>query len=342
MHGELLVPGLFPPREALPAPEGERSLPCLEKLLARGRRSVHESLSLEPWLMDSFGCEDDPLPAGALTLLSDVADDGSGPGTDLWMRIDPVHLRIGRERLALIPGEAFDITREETEALAEAINRHFSAEMTVYPLHPRRWCARVRLADPPAAASALESAGADMNALRGEGPQAARWHALTNEIQMLLHDHPVNAAREARGEPAVNSVWCWGAGRLPATAAGRWRSVAAEEPIALGLARLAGLMRLPLPASAEEWLRHAGSEGRHLAVLDSLRAPLALGDPSAYAQRLQQLEAHWFAPLLEALRAGRIGMVTIHVPEAGESFETIRSDLRRFWRRSRPLAAYAP
>jgi hypothetical protein len=34
-------------------------------------------------------------------------------------------------------------------------------------------------------------------------------------------------------------------------------------------------------------------------------------------------------------------MVTLHVPEAGASFETIRGDLRRFWRRARALESYA-
>jgi len=44
-----------------------------------------------------------------------------------------------------------------------------------------------------------------------------------------------------------------------------------------------------------------------------------------------------------ALRAGRIGMVTVHVPDSpdGASFETIRGDLRRFWRRPKALGHYA-
>jgi hypothetical protein len=44
--------------------------------------------------------------------------------------------------------------------------------------------------------------------------------------------------------------------------------------------------------------------------------------------------------LLEALRSDRVGMVTVHAPDSGRSYETVRGDLRRFWRRSRPLAAY--
>jgi hypothetical protein len=72
-------------------------------------------------------------------------------------------------------------------------------------------------------------------------------------------------------------------------------------------------------------------------VLDVLRAPLALGDEAVFASRLEDLEAKWFAPLLAALRAGRIGMLTLRAPDAGASVETIRGDLRRFWKRAKPL-----
>jgi hypothetical protein len=66
-------------------------------------------------------------------------------------------------------------------------------------------------------------------------------------------------------------------------------------------------------------------------VLDARQAPL------------ESLERDWFAPLLAALRADRAGMVTVHVPDAAEqvSCETIRGDLRRFWRRPKPLENYA-
>ena len=93
-------------------------------------------------------------------------------------------------------------------------------------------------------------------------------------------------------------------------------------------------------ASALDWLGRAPEEGRHLVVLDGLRGVHALGESEALAQRLQELDSNWFAPLLAALKSGRIDMLTIHVPEAAASFETARGDLRRFWRRPRPLADY--
>jgi len=42
-----------------------------------------------------------------------------------------------------------------------------------------------------------------------KGVEALHWHQLFNEIQMLLFSHPVNEAREVRGELPVNSVWLW-------------------------------------------------------------------------------------------------------------------------------------
>ncbi|MGH8222196.1 MAG: regulator, partial [Woeseiaceae bacterium] len=82
--------------------------------------------------------------------------------------------------------------------------------------------------------------------------------------------------------------------------------------------------------------------GRHLLVLDALRAPLALSQSAGCRAGVEALERDWFAPLLGALRAGRVGMVSVHVPDGGEraSVETIRGDLRRFWRRRRALEHY--
>jgi hypothetical protein len=168
-------------------------------------------------------------------------------------------------------------------------------------------------------------------------------HQLLNEAQMVLHSHPVNDAREARGEPTVNSLWFWGAGRVPRVDSKRWHSVSADEPLALGLARAAAMRYRTLPASADAWLDGVPEDGRQLIVLDELRVPLVLSEAGEYQDRIARLERDWFAPLLAALRAGRIGMVTIHVPDAAEclAYETIRGDLRRFWRRPKRLEHYA-
>jgi len=324
MHCELVVPGLFHAASGL-------RLEAAELLVARGRHTGGDAKTLEAWLAEAFGLGGTALPAGALT---ELAQGGHAEGH--WARADPVHLRLLRDRITVVPAEAFPLSRQEADILCAAINAHFAGRMEAFAAEPARWT--VRFSEAPAldaGAPPVEMAGRDL-APRG------RTDALANEIQMVLHEHPVNEAREARGEPAVNGLWLWGTGAVPAGLQAPWQSVSADEPSILGLARAAGVRGRSLPASADMLLERAPEEGRHLVVLDTLRAPLALGDLEVGAKRARDLEEAWFAPLLAALRSERIGMLTLHVPDAGRSAEAIRGDLRRFWRRPRPLATMAP
>lgn len=330
MHCELLVPGLL-------AGEATETLPAIELLLARGRASSAARCTLPRWLQEAFGLGEAQPAAGALTMLGS----GRDPGAACWARADPVHLRVMRDRLVLVPGQALAVAAEEARALCEALNGHFAPDAAFEAVEPLRWCVRLSGDATYEADCPLDAAGRDVDlalpAVRGAV------HRLLNEAQMLLHDHAVNAAREARGEPPINSVWFWGAGRKPSGASGRWRTVSAAEPLALGLARACGALPAGLPASAHAWLERSPEEGRHLVVLDSLRAPLALGEAAQYREALSQLERDWFAPLVAALRAGRLGMLSVHVPDGAQGLacEAIRGDLRRFWRRPRRLREYA-
>jgi hypothetical protein len=304
MHCELVVPGLLA-SGARPA--------SLELLVARGRRKKGPPQRLERWLQQAFGLEG-RLAAGALSVLGA----GGAPGDAIWTRADPVHMQVMRDRVVLAPAAAFPLERGDADTLCQAINAHFAGAIELRAIDPSRWCARLESEIDAGDEPPLEMAGREATQRAGD--------VLLTEIQMLLHSHPVNAAREARGQPAVNSLWFWGSGRLPGKTQSRWKSVTSEEPLALGLARLASVTARALPASAGAWLEQLPQEGRHLAILDPA---------------LEALERDWFAPLAVALRAGRIGMLSLHVPDAGLSVETVRGDLRRFWRRPKALESYA-
>jgi hypothetical protein len=312
MHAELVVPGLFKAGAAT-------RFAALELLLARGRSRAAPAQRLEGWLQEAFELDEGSFPAGALTLLGC----GGEPGDASWARGDPVHLRVMRDHAVVIP--FLNLSPEEADALRDALNRHFPG-LDVSACQPSRWC--LRFSEMAEADNPLDVAGREAAPLRS----VARF---LTEAQMVLHEHPVNEAREARGEAAVNSLWLWGAGRAT-SARSSWHSVAADDPAVLGAARLAGVRHRPLPRSARDWLERLPEEGRHLAVLDALRT-------TPQSEILEELERQWFEPLLAALRAGRVGMVTVHVPDAAEalSFETIRADLRRFWRMPKSLERYA-
>ena len=304
MHCELVIPGLLASR-ARPA--------SLELLAARGRRSRNPPRRVERWLQQAFGLEG-RLAAGALSVLGA----GSAPGDAIWARADPVHMQVMRDRVVMAPAAAFPLARGDADTLCQAVNAHFAGAIELRAIDPSRWCARLESEIDADDELPSEMAGREATQRAGD--------VLLTEIQMLLHSHPVNAAREARGEPAVNSLWFWGAGRLPGRVQGRWKSVTSDEPLALGLARLAGAAAHALPESADAWLEHAATDGRHLVILDPA---------------VEALERDWFAPLAAALRAGRVGMLSLHDPDAGFSVETVRGDLLRFWRRAKALVLYS-
>jgi hypothetical protein len=323
MHCHLFVPDFF----RFSGAQDAGRLAAAETLIAKGRRAVLASESADAWLCRQFGvARQRDWPVAPYALIAD----GGAPGAHYWLRADPVHLLVDRDRLVLADGGAFAVSRAEAEALVESLNEHFRGRMLLYPMQPERWYARLEAAPDLETVPLPAARGTTIEPNLPRGGDGMRFHALMNEAQMLLFEHPVNAAREARGEPPVNSIWFWGGGVLSGKASSAFKQVLADDPLARGLARAAGIPAAPLPAHGRAWLARAPDEGVALIVLDGVEGA--------------DLERDWFAPLLDALRAGRIGMVTLHLtgPDARLDAETVRSDLRYFWRRRRPLASYAP
>jgi hypothetical protein len=248
-----------------------------------------------------------------------------------------------RDRIILADDASFALSRDEAEQLADALNRHFHSDgMIFYPLLPQRWYLRLAAPADMRTHSLAETAGKHIDTYLPSGPDGMRWHTLSNEIQMLLHNHPVNEAREARGEMPVNSVWLWGGGTLPANVASPFGGIWTDEALARGLARAAKAPCSALPASAAAWLANVGNGGEHLIVLDGLRGAAQYGDVHGWREGMEQLERDWFAPLAAMLKQGQVAQVSIAAidTERCREFSVERNELWKFWRMRKPLTGY--
>jgi len=152
-------------------------------------------------------------PMAALTRELEYGD----AGEDAWLRADPSFMRaemsgarlMASGDLALAPGEAEDLLAPLRPLFGEA-------GMPISAGSDGRWYLRLARATPiPAFAPPAEALGADVLPFLPVGRDFAKWRALFNEAQVLLHNHPRNAARMASGLPPVNSLWFWGGGALP-------------------------------------------------------------------------------------------------------------------------------
>jgi len=331
----LLIPGLFWPGgdETL----RKLDLPALHTLLARARATQSSAQSMEEWLFHAFKVEkQQDWPVAALTLEAD----GGTAGNHYWLRADPVYLHVDSGQLLLADSRTFEISRNESEQLARALNVHFQgADLVFHALHPERWYLQVDKPPQLRTRELGEAAGKNIDEVLPSGPDGIYWHSVSNEIQMVLHDHAVNQAREAAGNPPVNSVWLWGGGCLPVVAASPYAQVWTNECLAKGLALASGVAASSLPQSAHEWLAQSPDAGVHLLVLDGLRAAAQFRNGESWLKNISGLEARWFAPLLTALQRG--DLEELAVSSGPWSFAVTRQDLWKLWRRGRAFADYA-
>jgi hypothetical protein len=344
-------------------------LPALALLLSRARRTAMPASDGDRWWLEVFGVEaQNDYPAAAYARLGETpqADEvhrsndphrGNDPyrGADdaPWMRVDPVHLKLERDQLVLLDDEALQLNVEEAQALAASVAAHFHDHFSLEVLASARWYARPRAPTHIRTVSTRAVRGRGIAAAMPQGEDAVLWHSVMNEAQMLLHDHPVNEAREARGALPVNSLWFWGVGRHRPLSPRPAQSAFGNDPLLRGLAREAGMSAAGLPLDASQWLASAPQNGIAWFALDALSAAADYGDSARWLTQLARLERDWFAPLLAALRSGRIGMITLDIPVTGHGgdgaaadtrslrCEVSSLDLKRVWRRVKPLAAIA-
>lgn len=341
MQCTLLIPHLFWPRDAAASALSGAALPALSTLVARSRSTRFPPVTADVWLCQAFEVEkQQDWPVAPLTL----ALDGGETETHYWLRADPVHLRVSREYVTLVDSSLFDLTETEAQAIVASLNTHFAADALAFQCPAsKRWYVRGKGALRLHTVSSGEVAGQDVQAHLPSGPDAGEWHRTFNEVQMVLHGHPVNEAREARGVPPVNSVWFWGGGTRPRVAGRPFTAVWSNEALASALGAASDTASAALPDGAASWLQAAGrDQGRHLVVLDDLVTPTAYQDAAQWRSSLLALETRWFAPLFDALKAGRISELVLVAPAAAACwrFDARRADLLKFWRRGEPLTHY--
>jgi hypothetical protein len=139
---------------------------------------------------------------------------GNETGKGFWMFAAPVHLVLQRDSFSLAEPVPLPLESEEADALTGSLNKHFEADDLKFFLHEKQWF--LRLAQNPNIQTTAPEAtiNKDISAFLPTGEGAMQWAKFTNEIQMLLFEHPVNQVREAKGLPAVNSIWCHGGGQV--------------------------------------------------------------------------------------------------------------------------------
>ena len=245
----------------------------------------------------------------------------------------------------ILGSQALEITDAEMQSLLQTVEP-LLADIPGYqqlrPGAPGAAHAYLQLAAAPDLAMTPPSAlrGFSLSSALPSGQAAAAWTRLGNELQMLLHAWPENKQREAAGRPTVNSLWFWGAGRLPRAAPTAYNRVFGTEALLEGLVRWSGAERAALPAGGGE-LPMAGS---NLLFLPQLAGPTQAMDAQGWRQALLELDRDWLAPITANFLGGRWKSLRISAlgAEALLDIRLSRRDRYSVWRKPRALASLLP
>ncbi len=301
-------------------------LPALERWLSQGTSAPAEG-GWRGWLAREL------LGAGPVAGAAGWAAGGLLPGAAgryFWFAT-PVHYLAGLDTVHLHPAGLLQLGRDEQTALAADFERVFGdSPWNLHALGFRELLLEGLDPGPHETTEAAAVLGGDLGTAQPRGAGARALRQLAAEVEMWLHEHALNRARERRGELPLSGLWFWGGGRAerPRTDArsgaardGAWR-LHADDAFSAGLAAVADLPLQALPAAAA-------------VAADAAAAPKTIivlpADCAAGVEDLLRLEREWFAPLLAGLASGRWSALTL--VQGGCRHELTAAHRWRWWRR---------
>ena len=311
MH--LLIP--FASALSEPAAEVVRdlNLPTLSRLLQRltaTRRDEADEYTLSPpherALASAWGW---PMVEGGLPFAAQAAAaDGVQVGDHAWGLLTPTHWDVGRDHVTLADPLALGLAEAESRELFNAVRGLFESEGFVLAWGaPSRWYAAHESLAGLRCASPDRVIGRNVDLwLRGDpkaSPSARLLRRLQSEVQLLLYPHPVNEAREARGEMTVNSFWLSGCGRYRAAdAAAMQVDESLRRPLLMqDWAAWAEAWRALDAGPLKQWLHHVDAgDAATLTLCGERSAQRFERQPQSLLQRARR---HWNAPQPSAVLA---------------------------------------
>ncbi|HVF15709.1 MAG TPA: hypothetical protein VNA21_02330 [Steroidobacteraceae bacterium] len=280
---------------------------------------------LQAWqraLLNSLDLQESAHPSAVTSALGAGLESVTGD----WLHAQPVHLAAGLNEVTLVPlqGE-FALSSDELAAIAPTLSEHLA--QTTLRFHQTRgnqWLIESQDQWKVRTVATEFAINSDWNAALPEGEDAGQIRRLMTEMQMLLHDHPVNQRRSSRGLPTVNSLWFWGNGQTQrAPKAQRLTCVGTHEYL-LGACKLHD-WQVSAPTTMGDALADVGDRDGAVWVVE--------------CADMNELESRWLSPAIAELKRGKLHRIDLIFDTWEISID--RWQLRRFWRRDRSPSEWA-
>ncbi|HQW08745.1 MAG TPA: hypothetical protein PLC64_03190 [Steroidobacteraceae bacterium] len=302
---------------------------ALASPLARARESRLAAGDWRTWLAQRLGVEAlaQRPPAQVAAAAVGVAAEGAWFATPVALVAALDHVRMHATGwLTLTEGEACELAARFASVFE-------GSGLALSPAGAEGFLLSGLAADPVRTHDPAHLLAADIGPWLAAGEGAAALRRLGTEIEMWLHEHPVNRARARRGVAPVSTLWLWGGGESLCVAT---QTAAPRKPARAGLPRAYG---------SDSWLRGLWqAAGR---PIDGDAEALAQVQMTPHADTVvvarcgvdEDVAGRWCDPALAHLAARRIKAVQLVIDD--RLFRFSRFDLVKPWRRTVSWAAPA-
>ncbi|NNK37958.1 MAG: hypothetical protein HKP03_05725 [Xanthomonadales bacterium] len=304
--------------------------PALERIFSRGRPCGVPASSPHHLRFRLFGIEPEgALPVAALT---HVNDRQHHPRDDyFWLRADPVTMWSDMAQAFMSSHGFADLDPYERNEIENCIRGVFIEEgIQMHSDHPERWCIALERPLNFEFTPLDEALGMNFSDALPHHPEALHWRRILNEIQVALHNCPVNVRRRQTGRQEINSVWFWGGGFIPDAAPHDvFDTVYSDHAVTRGLAIINDCRLRPQAEAEQPGFHKAG----RTVLIDWTAAG---GSPDSELERVEWL----VRPLAERVRLGEAVLTLVDGDGEGGLFDSAAQ--RRFWRRRKALPRLFP
>lgn len=332
---QIVLPGLFDlPLHELEPKLLRQQLPQLNRILRRATAKPNQAYTIDAILASALALHDplQAVPAG-LAMAQAFADDAAAKAERMLL-CQAIHLRPDMHSAVIVPIPAGEDNLQDINILINNLGELFKVDCDISAVADGLFLMQLKQFEAPTCYPHILSVlGKTANPYIAQSRQHLPWYKLLNEIQMFMHQHPVNQQRIQRGTLPINSLWFWGGGRR-CRAPDSNLAWFCDDPLLNRFARSLGLA--PRPCSEIDTIAKTGDalviDLRLLELLKTERqVPLE--------QLLLDIDHTLLEPLLAMVHKGRTQIV-LH---AGYEFDFVLkpSALMKFWRTQKNLSDWA-
>lgn len=121
----------------------------------------------------------------------------------------PIYQQMGMNTTTLLDARCFALDEDEAKQYVDGLNQFYDKDAHFQLITPKIWQVRLPECDDFYAPSVLDIGGQTDAMYRSEQQAHPKWLQLSTELQMWLHQYPLNQQRQQHRQAIINGLWLW-------------------------------------------------------------------------------------------------------------------------------------